>query len=123
MLVAEPVGGFQREAGLPDAARSDDGGQPAGGEQRGDAGKVVVAADEAGQRPGQVRRPGARGRGRTGSERPSLAEALCARLPGHVMVDEPYHLLEEQGYEFGLPPSADRAPTVQLSVNSSHNVS
>jgi AAA domain len=43
---------------------------------------------------------GAHGTGKT-----TLAEALCARLPGHVAADEPYYLLEEQGYEFGLPPS------------------
>ena len=37
----------------------------------------------------------------------TLAEALCARLPGHVTADEPYYLLEEEGYEFGFPPSLE----------------
>ncbi|MEU8189600.1 AAA family ATPase [Micromonospora carbonacea] len=45
--------------------------------------------------------------GTHGIGKTTLAEALCARLPGHVMVDEPYHLLEEQGYEFGFPPSPE----------------
>ena len=36
----------------------------------------------------------------------TLAEALCAHLPGHVAADEPYYLLEEEGYEFGFPPIA-----------------
>jgi hypothetical protein len=45
---------------------------------------------------------GAHGTGKT-----TLAEALCARLPGHVAVDEPYYLLEEEGHEFGLPPSLE----------------
>ena len=29
------------------------------------------------------------------------------RLPGHVAADEPYYLLEEEGYEFGFPPSPE----------------
>jgi predicted dehydrogenase len=45
---------------------------------------------------------GAHGTGKT-----TLAEALCARLPGHVVADEPYYLLEEEGYEFGFPPSPE----------------
>jgi hypothetical protein len=45
--------------------------------------------------------------GTHGLGKTTLAEALCAHLPGHVMVDEPYHLLEEQGYEFDFPPSAE----------------
>jgi predicted ATPase len=45
---------------------------------------------------------GAHGTGKT-----TLAEALCAQLPGHVVADEPYYLLEEQGYEFGFPPSPE----------------
>ena len=28
-------------------------------------------------------------------------------LPGHVAADEPYYLLEEQGYEFGFPPTLE----------------
>src|SRR6185437_9777893 len=45
---------------------------------------------------------GAHGTGKT-----TLAEALCTRLPGHVTADEPYYLLEEEGYEFGFPPSPE----------------
>jgi predicted ATPase len=43
--------------------------------------------------------------GTHGTGKTTLAEALCGRLPGHLMVDEPYYLLEEEGYEFGFPPS------------------
>jgi hypothetical protein len=35
----------------------------------------------------------------------TLARALGARLPGHLVADEPYHRLEDQGYEFAFPPS------------------
>src|SRR5580692_12564345 len=45
---------------------------------------------------------GAHGTGKT-----TLAGALSARLPGHVTVDEPYYLLEEEGYDFGFPPSLE----------------
>ncbi|MGX4655746.1 AAA family ATPase [Micromonospora sp. SCSIO 07396] len=45
--------------------------------------------------------------GTHGIGKTTLAEALCARLPGYVVVDEPYHLLEEQGYEFDFPPSSE----------------
>ncbi len=45
---------------------------------------------------------GAHGTGKT-----TLVEELCAHLAGHVPVDEPYFLLEEEGYEFGFPPSLD----------------
>jgi predicted ATPase len=45
--------------------------------------------------------------GTHGTGKTTLAEALCARLPGHVAVDEPYYLLEEEGYEFGFPPSQE----------------
>ncbi|OWV09559.1 hypothetical protein B5D80_09215 [Micromonospora wenchangensis] len=45
--------------------------------------------------------------GTHGIGKTTLADALCARLPGHVMVDEPYYLLEEQGYEFDFPPSRE----------------
>jgi len=45
---------------------------------------------------------GAHGTGKT-----TLAEALCAHLPGHVTADEPYYLLEEESYDFGFPPSLD----------------
>jgi AAA domain len=45
--------------------------------------------------------------GTHGSGKTTLAEALCARLPGHVVADEPYYQLEEEGYEFGFPPSLE----------------
>jgi hypothetical protein len=45
---------------------------------------------------------GAHGTGKT-----TLVEELCARLAGHVPVNEPYFLLEEEGYEFEFPPSLD----------------
>ena len=45
--------------------------------------------------------------GTHGTGKTTLAQALCARLPGHVMADEPYYLLEAEGYEFGFPPSAE----------------
>jgi hypothetical protein len=45
--------------------------------------------------------------GRHGTGKTTLADALCARLPGHVMADEPYYLLQEEGYEFGFPPSLE----------------
>jgi hypothetical protein len=43
--------------------------------------------------------------GTHGTGKTTLAEALSARLPGHVTADEVYYLLEEEGYEFGFPPS------------------
>ena len=45
--------------------------------------------------------------GTHGTGKTTLAQALCAHLPGHVMADEPYYLLEAEGYEFGFPPSAE----------------
>src|SRR5205085_9291118 len=45
--------------------------------------------------------------GTHGTGKTTLAQALCARLPGHVAADEPYYLLEEEGYEFGFPPSPE----------------
>ncbi|GAA1646558.1 ATP/GTP-binding protein [Actinoplanes couchii] len=45
--------------------------------------------------------------GTHGTGKTTLAEALCERLPGHILTDEPYYLLEEQGYECGFPPSAE----------------
>jgi AAA domain len=45
--------------------------------------------------------------GTHGTGKTTLAEALCAHLPGHVTAEEPYHLLEEEGYEFEFPPSLD----------------
>ncbi|MBM7117976.1 AAA family ATPase [Archangium primigenium] len=46
----------------------------------------------------------------TGSHRvgkSTLIEALEDRLAGYRVVDEPYHLLEEEGYEFASPPSLE----------------
>src|SRR5580692_960555 len=45
--------------------------------------------------------------GTHGTGKTTLAEALCAHLPGHVAADEPYYLLEEEGHEFGFPPSLE----------------
>lgn len=45
--------------------------------------------------------------GTHGTGKTTLAGALCARLPGHVVADEPYYLLEDEGYEFGYPPSVE----------------
>lgn len=45
--------------------------------------------------------------GTHGTGKTTLAEAICAHLPGHVTADEPYYLLEGEGYEFGFPPSLD----------------
>jgi AAA domain len=45
--------------------------------------------------------------GTHGTGKTTLAGELCAHLPGHVTADEPYYLLEEEGYEFGFPPSAE----------------
>ena len=45
--------------------------------------------------------------GTHGTGKTTLAEALASRLPGHVTAEEPYYLLEGEGYEFGVPPSAE----------------
>jgi AAA domain len=45
--------------------------------------------------------------GTHGTGKTTLAEALSARLAGHVTVDEPYYLLEEEGHEFGFPPTME----------------
>ncbi len=45
--------------------------------------------------------------GTHGTGKSTLAGALCASLPGHVTADEPYYLLQEEGYEFGFPPSPE----------------
>ncbi|HWS35722.1 MAG TPA: AAA family ATPase [Actinoplanes sp.] len=45
--------------------------------------------------------------GTHGTGKTTLAGALCTHLPGHVVADEPYYLLEEQGYEFGFPPARE----------------
>ena len=45
--------------------------------------------------------------GTHGTGKTTLAGAVCAYLPGHVMADEPYYLLEEEGHQFGFPPSLE----------------
>jgi AAA domain len=45
--------------------------------------------------------------GTHGTGKTTLAGALCAHLPGHVTADEPYYLLQEEGHEFGFPPSPE----------------
>src|SRR5438046_593113 len=45
--------------------------------------------------------------GTHGTGKTTLAQALCAHLPGHAVADEPYYLLEDEGYEFGFPPSPE----------------
>ena len=45
--------------------------------------------------------------GTHGTGKTTLVQALCAHLPGHVAADEPYYLLEAEGYEFGFPPSPE----------------
>jgi len=45
--------------------------------------------------------------GTHGTGKTTLAEVICAHLPGHITADEPYYLLEEEGYEFGFPPTPD----------------
>ncbi|MFC0532395.1 AAA family ATPase [Phytohabitans kaempferiae] len=43
--------------------------------------------------------------GTHGIGKTTLVEDLSTRNPDHVSVAEPYVLLEDQGYEFGYPPS------------------
>ncbi|MEU6084068.1 AAA family ATPase [Streptomyces sp. NPDC047108] len=45
--------------------------------------------------------------GTHGTGKTTLIEDVCARLPGHGSVEEPYLLLEEEGHLFGHPPSPD----------------
>jgi predicted ATPase len=37
----------------------------------------------------------------------TLLEAVAAQVPGYRVVDEPYHQLEEEGYELADPPSVE----------------
>ncbi len=41
------------------------------------------------------------------SGKSSLVQALSDALPQYTIVDEPYHLLEEEGYEFAESPSIE----------------
>ncbi|MFD6222206.1 AAA family ATPase [Nocardia asteroides] len=55
--------------------------------------------------------------GTHGVGKTTLAEELCAHLPGHELIPEPYFLLEEQDYEFDHPPSpADYAVQLRYST-------
>src|ERR1700684_2971755 len=45
--------------------------------------------------------------GTHGTGKRTLAQELCAPLPGHVPAEEPYYLLEEEGYEFAFPPAPE----------------
>ena len=45
--------------------------------------------------------------GTHGTGKTTLAQALSAHRPGWVTADEPYHLLEEEGYEFAFPPAPE----------------
>jgi hypothetical protein len=45
--------------------------------------------------------------GTHGTGKTTLAGALCQRLPGYALADEPYYLLADEGYEFGFPPSPE----------------
>jgi hypothetical protein len=45
--------------------------------------------------------------GTHGTGKTTLVGELCARLPGHVPVDEPFVLLEEEDYDFEFPPSVE----------------
>ncbi|MGH3245255.1 MAG: AAA family ATPase [Trebonia sp.] len=45
--------------------------------------------------------------GTHGTGKTTLAEALSARLDGHVTADEPYYVLEEAGHEFAFPPALE----------------
>lgn len=42
-----------------------------------------------------------------GTGKTTLVEELCDRLTGHLSVDEPYVLLEEEGCAFAHPPSVE----------------
>src|SRR5262249_31349479 len=50
-------------------------------------------------------RIGVSGTHRTGKS--TLVGDLAEQLPGYRVVDEPYHLLEEEGYEFSDPPTLE----------------
>lgn len=54
--------------------------------------RLAATASTTGEPRVRVGISGTHGTGKT-----TLAQALCARLPGHVAADEPYYLLEEQG--------------------------
>ncbi|MFD1811804.1 AAA family ATPase [Rhodococcus gannanensis] len=57
-----------------------------------------------------------------GTGKTTLVEELCARLDGYTPIDEPYVLLEEEGYEFEYPPSvADYRAQLRRSLRSLHD--
>ena len=41
------------------------------------------------------------------SGKSTLVESLAAALPNYAVVEEPYHVMSEDGYEFGHPPSLE----------------
>jgi predicted ATPase len=45
--------------------------------------------------------------GSHGTGKSTLVADLVRRLPDHEAFDEPYHLLEDEGYAFEQPPSSD----------------
>ncbi|MCB5167472.1 ATP-binding protein [Streptomyces bambusae] len=45
--------------------------------------------------------------GTHGTGKTTLVHELCALLPGHEAVEEPYLLLAEDGYDFADPPSVE----------------
>ncbi len=54
-----------------------------------------------------------------GTGKTTLVEELCARLDGHTPIDEPYLLLEDEGYECEFPPSvADYRAQLHRSLRS-----
>ena len=71
--------------------------------------RVPPVAVESPRQPPQEQEPQMRVgiSGTHGTGKTTLAGALCAHLPGHVTADEPYYLLEEEGHEFGFPPSPE----------------
>lgn len=65
--------------------------------------------------------------GTHGTGKTTLAEDLCERLGDHRSVDEPFYLLEEEGYQFDFPPSladykAQLRQSVKLLATPGHNI-
>lgn len=81
-----PPGELDRQSGLAAAARTDDADEPVVVEQRVEVDQLLLPADEAGQRPGPVRRRSPRGcrrsrRQRTGHRRGSGKARIPAQDP------------------------------------------
>src|SRR5215469_14780880 len=65
--------------------------------------------------------------GTHGTGKTTLAEELCMRLTSHSSVDEPFYLLEEEGYQFDFPPSladyrAQLRQSLRLLATTGHNI-